>query len=256
MKTLTTLTVGALVACLCASYAVAQGSGADSPRKAVIRPPSLDLLAVGVSTEWETRTLESSPGAGMDLETRSTFARLYLDILPFATVNAGGGLSQVNEDIGGYGDAEFMWTAGGTVSIFEHDVSEPPFAACRLRLQAFASYWEKESGGGDSVMAYEWEETRAGATVSAEFFSEPFGAKVNAFPYSAVFSFGPVFSDVDMDVISPSGRVTQTLSEKEDVGLLVGIDVKLARNVSVAWEGRIYEGNEDDSHLLTAILHF
>jgi hypothetical protein len=213
----------------------------------------MGFIAVGGAVEKVYRDLE---GCGMTqtLEARQAYGFISYDILPWLSVNAGAGQAELKPvPTDGYEDAEDLWTVGAGLNLWEYDIKDPSFMACRLRVQAQLSYWDQDAEIAEQHT--EWEEWRFATTVSAEFFTGPFGGDTTLHPYSIVFFVGPLLSEIDFEscaVLSPT-LPDNSLHEDRTVGVLGGVDVKLAHNLSFGWEARAFE---DVSHSFNVAFHF
>lgn len=259
MKTLYTYSVVALIAVASLIPTVTFGRGADSPRESIIVSESLGILSVGAAFDKQDRELISDMGSfTRETETHSYYAFLSLDVLPWVTVTGGAGQSEAKQGkTDSYDDPDSLWMLGVVVNFWEHQIVRPTYLASRLSIQGAYSHWDHnaEMGGGEM----QWTEDRASLVAVAEFFVDHAVEEVDDPPYSAKFSLGPLVSSIDGDVPGTAGWFDYTgadevdFEEEENVGILVGVDIQLASNFSIGWEGRMFEHL---SQSVTAALHF
>jgi hypothetical protein len=187
----------------------------------------------------------SNAGTVMDLEAEHYYGQLGIDPLKWLTVSAGVGssvLTSVPE--GSEENASLLWMIGAEARLLQFKIKEPSFLASRCRLDAYASYWDNSS----EVFGQEanWTETRAALLGSAEFFVADLGNDISAYPYSVVYSIGVVFSDLEGDITAPAGVGPWTgfpvlaFEDEEHVGVLGGVEIKIAYNLVLEWEARIF----------------
>lgn len=212
-------------------------SGADAPPGSAVLIDNLTRLSVGVSYENGERDWQV-PGGIETFKTRGWYGIASFDIVSFLTVNGGAGKSETKIGQGmPYGDEDSLWTAGVTLNVWEHPIDLPLWMASTLRMQVAYSYWEGETGlDGDTL---EWNENRTALIFSSEFLRPVEIESALNIPYSTVFSIGPVWSSLEGD--DDSGEAT--LEADDDFGLLLGLDLKLAQNLSLGWEGRMFDDN-------------
>jgi len=259
MKTLYISTIVVLIAAISCIPSVTLGRGADAPRESIVASENLGLLSVGVAFDKQDRELISDMGSMLrETESHSLYAFLSLDVLPWVTITGGGGQTEVKQDkTESYDDPDSLWMLGLVVNFWEHKIVRPSYLASRLRLQGAYSRWEHnaEMGGGEM----QWTEDRASLTAVAEFFVDHAIEDADNPPYSAKFSVGPVLSRIDGDVPGTASWFDYTgtgdldFEEEEDVGILFGLDIQIAENFSIGWEGRMFEHL---SQSVTAALHF
>ena len=193
-------------------------------------------------------------GDTYELEAQHMYGFAAIDILPWLTINGAAGISEIKPaPLEGYGDDDSLWMAGVTASLWEHVVEDPSFLACLCRLQLSHQHWERgaEFGGTD----IDWEEDRTSLTLRTEFFVDTEDQRLSPYPYSVVFIVGPVYSEVDMTV-PQGGRFPLNgakVTEDRDLGVLLGVDLLVASNFSVGWEGRIYK---EATHSINLVFHF
>jgi hypothetical protein len=250
MKSTLMFSVGALVVVAAVMTTnTAHGRGAaDSPPGALVTTENLGRLAAGAAFDLQNREMSDKRGGVFTAETRSYYATLSVDLLHWLTVSAGGGQSEVKPaKSSGYGDGEGMWTAGVEANIWEHEVKLPTFMAHILRVQGAYRHFDHEADLGGETLA--WTEDTTSLTLNFEFFTHPAIDSSPALPYSAVFSAGPASSIVDGDA-GPGNDFEQN----DEFGMVFGLDLKLAPNVSLGWQGRAFSG--DLSHTATAVFHF
>ncbi|MDP6522954.1 MAG: hypothetical protein QGI24_01855 [Kiritimatiellia bacterium] len=259
MKTLFTYTAVVLITVVSLLPTVTFGRGADSPRDSIIVSENLGLLSVGAAFDKQDREMISDMGAvTRETESHSYYAFLSLDVLPWVTITGGAGQTEAKEGKTiGYEDPDSLWMFGLVVNIWEQDIIRPPYLASRLSIQAAYSRWDHdaEMGGGEM----QWTEDRVSLAAVAEFFVDHEAEELDEPPYSAKFSLGPVVSSIDGDVPGTASWFDYTgtgevdFEEEEDVGILIGVDIQLADNFSIGWEGRMFEHL---SQSVTAALHF
>ena len=260
MKTyISTITAVVLVLSLCAWPQRSEATGADTPRDSLIHIENLDFLAIGAVYEKQKRDLVDEWGNPGRLESRHAYAFLSMDVFWWLTVNAGIGRTELKPaKLMTYGDEKDLWTAGVRANLWEHDVTDPTFMVHRFRVQATGSYWEHEADylGHDLT----WEEWRAALLFQAESFVSNFGYDTTVYPFSVIFSVGPVYSEIDMEAdipfpwggpALPAGMVD--IEEEDDVGVLISIDVNIAHNFSAGWECRLFD---EATHSANIAFHF
>ena len=202
MKTHHIITAVVLVFGLCILVSPSQGAGADSPRDSFLHARNLDRLSVGAAYEKQKRDLADEFGQTGALVARHAYAYLSLDVFSWLTINGGVGQTELKpQKLMTYGDEDEMWMAGVRLNLWEHDVVDPSFLVCVCRLQAAASYWEHagDAWGGN----LEWEERRAALLFQAESYVLDFGKDTGTYPYSVIFSIGPVYSEIDLETDVP-----------------------------------------------------
>lgn len=194
------------------------------------------------------KTLREVDNAGVvaDLEAEHYYAVVGVDPLAWCTVSAGIGQSLISPvPDGSDEEPSMMWMVGAEARLWQLDVDEPSFLACKCRIDASASYWENngEIFGRDVT----WNETRAALIGRAEFFVDDLGSDLSVYPYSIVYSVGVVYSSLDGEIDVTAGMPPWAgfpvidFGEQEDVGILAGINLKVAYNVALEWEARVYE---------------
>jgi len=232
---------GVLCLGLCVVPLAADDGGAVSPRESLFRAESLELWTVGVAGEKQERGIEAGNLGVEVLESMRLYGTLSCDVLSWLAICVGAGQTELEEDsASGHENGEFMWMSGLRMNIFEHEVFDPYFLACLCRVQATASYWAYESElSGETV---DWQEWRYATAFQVEFFVDDSRNDRGVCPYSTVFSVGPVYSDIDGD-----------FEEDKALGVLLGLDLKLAGNLSVGWESRLFD---DATHGVNVAFHF
>jgi len=258
MKTHHIIITVVLVFGLCILVPPLQGAGADSPRDSFWHARSLDRLSVGGAYEKQERDLEDEFGLTGALEARHVYAFLSLDVFSWLTVNGGVGQTEVKpQKLMTYADEDEMWMVGVRLNLWEYDIVDPSFLASVCRLQAAASHWEHDGDAWGGNL--EWEEQRAALLFQAESYVLDFGKDPGTYPYSVIFSIGPVYSEIEMETdipppwtaSIPSPKVD--LEEEDSLGLLGSIDVNIAHNFSVGWEVRVYD---QATHAVNVAFHF
>ena len=233
----------------------ASGGGADSPRESLWKDPSLGRLSVGTAWEKERRELAGPGFEGSFLETRGWYLHAGLDVLPWLAVYGGGGQHEAKSaPLLGYGDYEGRWMGGVRADVWERHVESPDFLDSIWRIQAAYHYADNSASFETAEM--DWAESRASVTLRTEFIVRPAAAGDKVVPYSAVLSAGPVLSQIDgtrRDIEGGERRPGVDFEEDSDLGLLLGLDVRLAQNVSVDWQARLFE---DDTHTVGVVYHF
>lgn len=256
MKTYFMLAVVLAVNC-CLLVSPSAGAGADSPRDSMVHADSLDRISVGVAYEKQKRDVEDTFGHTGLLESRHLYGFLAVDIFPWLTVRGGGGQTEVKPGkLMDYGDEGDLWMAGVRLNLWQHDVTAPAYLACRCRVQASGSYWEHDTDFyGEDL---EWDEKRVALLFQAESFVESYGRGMRVYPYSVIFSAGPVYSEVDVDMdavpawaVPTSGRLE--LEEDDSLGILASVDVNFAYNFSMGWQTRFFD---EWTHGVNLAFHF
>jgi hypothetical protein len=235
--------------------ALAAGTGADAPRDSIFHAEDLSFLSIGVGGDYTDRQLQDSAGNAYQLEGRYAYGFLGVDITRWLSINGGAGETQLKPGPGrSYGNEAFMWTAGGKVSFWEHEVTEPSYLECTVKIQGAVSYWDHNPEVMD--VSHQWTEWRYELLGSAEFPSG-FDPGLNNL-VSTVFYAGVAGSEIeaDQDLFTGQhvdGSDERNLTEDQTVGPLLGIDLNIARNFSVGLEVRFFE---DPSYSLTGAFHF
>jgi hypothetical protein len=258
MKTMTASLV-VVLACVLLVPASLQASSAGDPAASLTSAENLSRLSVGVGWDADQRPVTTGSAAPDGrLESNSLYGWAGLDLCAWMTIKGGYGVTEAKEmPYGDYGDSENMWVLGVVANLWEHKITQPSYAASVLRLRASYMHWDHEAGVGDGLMS--WEEDRLSLVFAAEFIVQHALDNAENMPFSTVFTIGPTLSRIDGDSSSSAsiavpGDGDVSFEETEDVGLLIGIDLKLAPNLSVGWEGRLIDG--DMSHTVAAAFHF
>lgn len=224
----------------------APGAEATWPSESIFHSENLSRLGIGAVYDEHLREVQDIGFNKGMLEARSLYGLISLDVLPWLTLNGGAGQTEMKEpDNTGYQDGKSMWTAGAKASFWQHDLVDPVFLSCRCRLQAMGSYFSHDDTLYDKE--FYWEEWRGALLVSAEFFVRDFGRDKTVYPYSTVFFVGPAFSDLEVEAWYLPGTTTaqavagREAEESRQYGAMLGFDLKLAHNLDVGWQGRIFD---------------
>lgn len=250
-KTAVAVSIAALLSLLALGRAMA-GQGADAPRDSIFHAEDLSWLSVGAGWDYVDRKLESPPAVNAVLESRGLYGFVSADITDWLSLNAGAGESELKaQPGGGYGDEEFMWTAGGKIRFWEHAIAEPSFLESLLSLQGSASYWEHNPEGEDG--SYDWTEWRYQFVACLEVPANNNDSGLDNL-FSTVFYGGVVGSSLEIDSALYTGFDNGTeYEEEEQWGAVAGLDANVARNLSIGVEVRFFE---DPSYSVTGAFHF
>jgi hypothetical protein len=243
MKTHGCAVVAGVLSALSLATPAARGRGADSPPDAIIRTRDLGRLSAGVEAGQEMRRLRTDDGDTARIKTRMGYGFLSLDVCRWLTVSAGGGVADAALDRPGVQrSGQSLWMTGFQAGLWQHDIFEPAFLECRGALQLLGSYWDYDLVDRNGMRP--WHEWRGALLLSAERFAKKdFGFDVHASPYSLRLFLGPYYSEVD-----PAGY-----SRDVEIGGMGGMDIKLAKGVSVGYEVRY---RDYTTHMLNAVFHF
>lgn len=227
---------------------------ADAPGESMITANNLDRLSFSVSVQKQIRPLKAG-NETWDLESRDMWGEMSLDVTDWFTVGGGAGQTEVKQgQRGPYTEGDLMWTVGAKLNMIEHEITKPGFMASVVRIQAAVSHWESEAEIEGTTV--EWEELRGELTVRAEVLVKEPGTYDEPIPYSAVFYAGPVYSEIDgkAPALPPvwTGAGAMEFHEENDMGVEFGVEVNLARNLSIGWETRLID---ETTHTLSLALH-
>ena len=129
-------------------------------------------------------------------------------------------------------DIAITYGGGAWFNIIDQDLLTPLALETKMRIQACAqiSGAKPEIGGND----YEYTETYA--TLTFSLINEIVGNK-NIWPNAIGLFFGPVYNDLESDDLDATG---------DKLGMIFGLDVYIARNVSLSASYETY-GHGDDA---------
>ena len=238
-----------LVVGLCLLAVVSMGWAQDaesvgSPYDSLYRAEGLHSTHLSLCVDKTLREV-SNAGIVMPLEAQHYYGQIGIDPHPWLTVSAGLGSSLLSPvPAGSDEEPSMMWMVGAEVRLLQFDITEPSFLTARCRVDVSASHWDNSSEVFDQEVT--WTETRAALIGRAEFFVQELGADFSVYPYSIVYSIGAVYSDVDGDVNAPPGVgpwlefPVIEFEDVEHVGILAGIELKIAYNLALEWEARMF----------------
>jgi len=241
------------------AFLPAAGQWADSPEYSLSRSEDLSFLAISASGESGDRAMRDSVGLVRDFEIRNAYLLVTCEILPWLSVNAGGGQGQlrVNQNHA-YSNEEALWTAGARANLWEYEVKSPSFLISRLQIHANLSYWDGEANIPEDTSKIDWNEKRAELIFSAERFVTHPGSDHTVYPYSLLFFLGPVFSDFSIDATAPVSSsdgttLNSSIDEDEEFGGIAGANLFISYDLSLGYEARIFSGA---THKITLAYHF
>ncbi|MCE9612667.1 MAG: hypothetical protein K8T26_00230 [Lentisphaerae bacterium] len=206
--------------------------------RSLIESGPLPRLSLGANIELLERDIDvdnRDPGTlkgsaysgylGVDatrwLTVHGTAGAMFLDSLETAAVE---------DDF----DSGLRWSVGLNASLWHVDLEEPEFARGRLSIGATAEYLESTSSGTDGDVT--WSEVSVTLPLGFEIPNDPmlyWGV------YSLFLYAGPVFSQLDGNIDRPGRRVD--FSESQDVGVLGGADIYMARNLSLGGQIQYFD---------------
>jgi hypothetical protein len=219
-------------------------SQVDTPNSSLFYPTNLDNISFTIGFEDQQRELrlDTDPGTVTLMDAEHMYGMLSCDLAPWITASAGLGNTKVNgdDDIGQQDSDKRreMWTVGVTAGLWGRTIFDPDFMACHTRVQAGLSHWSHNAKISDESI--QWDELRASLILSTEVFAKEFGEDETMYPYSITFSIGGVYSDIAMDVEAPDQSIVK-LRENDSQGFVAGIGLKIAHNLSLGWEARVFE---------------
>ena len=260
MKTIFIVSVAVILVCGCFCPLTVYGNEADSPRYPVIGAEDLSRWSIRVDGEYGERQITFDNADQDVLEYLGACLLLSYDVLPFLSVNTGMGdvLGGMNVD-GALDDSGLMWKIGFKLNLWEHDVVDPTFLECRIRFRTSFAYSDYTIERDEIDL--EWAEWFGTFTVSLEFFVDDHGRNLSVYPYSILYYVGPVYSDLadasdfPGSLVDRSNDGADSIDERDDVGLLAGIDLYLSHNFCIGWQGRFYDGG-DPVHVGSMTFHF
>lgn len=239
----------------CVAFSVASAGEPGAPRGSIFEAENIGLVSISANYEYLDRDVD---GPWL-LEAQSAYATVSVDpFVDWVTLTVGGGSTQVKPDPHAhYDDWGSLWMAGLKLGLWEYKVKDPTYLLSRARIQGSASYWNSNAKILDRDV--KWDEWRAAALFSAEFFTEDLGTDKMVYPFATVFTLGPVYSMIDRDTWGEppeSPMAIYDFEKQTDWGLLIGIDVYLSHNFSFGWEARTFDGFDGKAHDLHLALHF
>ncbi len=232
---------------------------ADSPEHSLTTSDDLSCLGLSITGEDGDREISDSTGLVQDMELRNYYALVSCDILPWLSINLGGGQSELRLNVANeHSDGDTLFTTGVRANLWDYEVKDPSFFVSRLQMHLNLSYWDSEADMPNNGGTIEWNEKRAELIFSAERFVIHPGTDHTVYPYSLLLFAGPVYSNLDIDASkSLSGNngntLTSSIDEEEELGLIAGGDLFISFNLSLGYEARIFSSA---LHKVTLAYHF
>ena len=204
----------------------AEASGADF----IVAADDLSGWHVGGFYRYQSREIDH----GYYNLSRDTFAfHIGRDIVRWFSIYGFVGTTDFDLERSFYdSDIAVTYGAGAWFNIIDQDLLTSTMLETKMRIQACAqiSAATPEMGGRD----YDYTETYATLTFSV--INEVVGNK-NLWPDAIGLFFGPAYSDFDSDELDATG---------DRLGMIFGLDVYVARNVSLSASYETY-GDGDDA---------
>ena len=198
----------------------------------------LPWVSVGLGIELlerEIRVDGSSPGR---VRANTLSGYLGVDLLHWFTVFGTLGRLEIDAiDIpGAVGalDDDRRWSFGISANVWHIDIEEPEIMTGRLSIGLIGEYTQYDASGTGEAL--DWTEQAIAVPVS--YFLPAEQRKLSSV-HGAAFFLGPIYSHIDGDY-SAGGRRTN-FDEEQEIGLLAGTDVFLARNLTVGGQIQYFE---------------
>ena len=195
-------------------------------------------VSVGGGIELLERQLQLAGGAPGRVRAENVLGYLGVDLRHWFTVfGTLGQLNMQSVDIpGAVGDFkdDRRWSFGFNANVWHIDIEEPEIMAGRLTIGLVGEYTRYDaSETGESL---EWTEYALAVPIGYMLYVEP--RKIQTV-HGAVFFAGPIYSTLDGDYSAGGSRTD--FDEEQPLGVLAGVDVFLAKNLTLGGHIQYFE---------------
>ena len=221
--------------------ACAATPGGAGMRDSLTSSDNLGPLSAGVDYQMIKRNVSIDAGGTKVLQARVYSFELGVDLFSWWQVFGTLGSSEAGWDTTDYGGNEIKWSGGTHFNWWHYDITDPDFMEGRLSFQTTAEYSQFRSGNDSN-----WYDGYADLTLNYELYAQK-AKDLTAVPYSLALYGGGALSRLSGHVLG------EDFSEDKLVGVVGGVDIYIARNLSVGAQVLVFD---KASYGLSARYHF
>ncbi len=225
------MTVTMLIAAMQASILLGATLPGAITRNPLVRDNPSERLSVGVTYEEIEREVDFDNGPNALLEADSAALYVGYDVLPWLTIFATAGGSQLDGNGIIDTDRKLKASLGVCAYMWEGDVLEPIFMAGRISIKPMAEIarYSSDSEVGDTV----WTDASAALLLGYEKFDR-YPTSPRGVQTSLALYIGPAVSYVSGEIDTIAGDID--FEQDELFGVMGGVDIFLAPSVSFGVE--------------------
>ncbi|MFN2352454.1 MAG: hypothetical protein ABR497_10960 [Kiritimatiellia bacterium] len=228
-----TMIIMSLAACCLLTIALDLTAATMSPlsrRDSIFEAQSLAPLQIGAGVEAIKRDF-SFDGNRRELEWRGYTGYIGCDVMPWATIFGTVGAVESAWPGADFSSAGLAWSLGANLALWHMDIMKPDFMSGRLRLALTGEYARKKDGGTADGVDTQWTEYFGALLVGYEIYTTT-RQDIHNMPYSLMLFVAPCISHID-GTMKTRGLTDQDFEDHGRVGVLGGIEVYIAKNLSV-----------------------